>query len=37
MSSLSLHNIEDADVPGDKKKSDAAAPGIPAYHFYAAK
>jgi len=37
LASLSFHNVEDGEVPGDKKKYEketSFGPGQPAYHFY---
>ena len=37
LSAVSFHAIDGENVPGDKKKADAAVPGKPAYAFYTAK
>eukprot|EP00607_Mallomonas_marina_P007653 CAMPEP_0182422418 /NCGR_PEP_ID=MMETSP1167-20130531/8097_1 /TAXON_ID=2988 /ORGANISM="Mallomonas Sp, Strain CCMP3275" /LENGTH=1133 /DNA_ID=CAMNT_0024600465 /DNA_START=65 /DNA_END=3466 /DNA_ORIENTATION=- len=34
LTGVKFYNVEDSDVPGDKKKMDTAVPGKPAYHFF---
>lgn len=34
LETLGIYSIEAGDVPGDKKKYDAAAPGSPSYQFF---
>lgn len=34
---VSIHNIDEPDLPGDKKKVDQAVPGKPFYVFYTVK
>ena len=34
---LSIMNIEDGNLVGDKKKIEAAVPGKPSFHFYVNK
>jgi hypothetical protein len=37
LAAIVIHNVEDGEVAGEKKKMDLAVPGKPSFNFYTAK
>lgn len=37
LAAIVIHNVEDGEIAGEKKKMDLAVPGKPSFNFYTAK
>lgn len=37
LAGIKIHNVEDGEIAGEKKKMESAVPGKPSFTFYTAK